>query len=203
MSLRVVGAGLPRTGTSSLGHALEYLLHGPRLHMSAIPGHPFDLGDGWRRALADEPVDWHELHEGYIAAVDWPSSMFWQELSARYPDAIVILSVREDAKTWLESMNATVLPVARMALDPAWSEGRDLVTLFERFAGTPEWDDPDILKAAYERHSAEVRDAIPGHRLVEWRAQDGWASICAALDLDVPDIRFPWLNKREDWGTIQ
>src|SRR5437867_5865647 len=44
MSLRVVGAGLPRTGTSSLKDALEELLGGPCLHMSTIPGHPFDLG---------------------------------------------------------------------------------------------------------------------------------------------------------------
>ena len=44
MSLRVVGAGLPRTGTRSLKEALEHLLGGRCYHMSVIPGHPFDLG---------------------------------------------------------------------------------------------------------------------------------------------------------------
>ena len=58
MTVRVVGAGLPRTGTSSLRVALEELLGGPCLHMSAIPGHPFDLGAGWKRALVDDPPDW-------------------------------------------------------------------------------------------------------------------------------------------------
>jgi Sulfotransferase domain len=47
MNLRVVGAGLPRTGTQSLRTALEYLLGGQCYHMSVIPGHPFDLGAGW------------------------------------------------------------------------------------------------------------------------------------------------------------
>ena len=34
------------TGTSSLRQALEQLLGGPCCHMSALPGHPFDLGEG-------------------------------------------------------------------------------------------------------------------------------------------------------------
>jgi hypothetical protein len=33
--------------------------------MSVIPGHPFELGAGW------DP-----LFDGYVAAVDWPASMF-------------------------------------------------------------------------------------------------------------------------------
>jgi hypothetical protein len=56
------------------------------------------------------------------------------------------------------------------------------------------------LKAAYERHNAEVRKTIPESRLVEWQAADGWLPICQALELPVPDVPFPWLNKREDWG---
>jgi len=54
MTLQVVGAGLPRTGTSTLTVALEHLLGGRSYHMSVIPGHPFDLGVGWNQALAGE-----------------------------------------------------------------------------------------------------------------------------------------------------
>ncbi len=135
MSLRIVGAGLPRTGTSSLRVALEELLGGPCLHMSAIPGHPFDLGVGWQAALTGHPTDWHELTAGFVAAVDWPASHFWQELSDANPDALVLLSVRESAQVWWESMNATVLPVARMALAAGWTDRRDLLTLMECFVG--------------------------------------------------------------------
>src|ERR671918_1069687 len=99
MSLRVVGAGLPRTGTASLVVALEYLLGGRSYHMRVIPGHPFDLGPGWNLALSGGKPDWDALLDGYIAAVDWPASMFWRELSGAYPDALVLLSVREDAET--------------------------------------------------------------------------------------------------------
>src|SRR5262245_39621302 len=100
MSLQVVGAGLPRTGTSSLRQALEHLLGGRCCHMSTIPGHPFNLGDGWDGALAGDTVDWNQLLDGYIAAVDWPASSFWRELSEAYPDALVLLSARDTAETW-------------------------------------------------------------------------------------------------------
>ncbi len=195
-----MGAGLPRTGTHSLKDALERLLDGRCHHMSAIPGHPFDLGADWAAALAGGAVDWDQALSGYVATVDWPASMFWRELAEANPDAVVVLSSRDSAQQWLESVEATILPVARMAVAPGWSEGRDLIRLFERFAGTADWDDPSTLMDAYERHNAEVRAAVPPGRLVDRRATDGWEPICRALGVAVPAEPFPWVNKREDWG---
>ncbi len=69
MNLRVLGAGLPCTSTQSLKVALEHLLGGRCYHMREIPGHPFDVGGGWDRALADDAPDWDRLLAGYVAAV--------------------------------------------------------------------------------------------------------------------------------------
>jgi hypothetical protein len=99
MNLQVVGAGLPRTGTASLAIGLEHLLSGPCYHMREIPGHPFDLGPGWDQALLGGLPNWDLLMNGYSAAVDWPVSMFWRELSEANPNALVLLSVRESAET--------------------------------------------------------------------------------------------------------
>ncbi|HEX2619876.1 MAG TPA: sulfotransferase, partial [Phototrophicaceae bacterium] len=88
MSLRVIGAGLPRTGTASLSQALEKLLGGRCYHMSVIPGHPFDLGDTWDQALKGGIPDWDKEFEGFTAAVDFPASLFWHKLSQVYPDAL-------------------------------------------------------------------------------------------------------------------
>ncbi len=200
MHLRVVGAGLPRTGTSSLGIALAHLLGGPCHHMSVIPGHPFDLGAGWDRALAGEAPDWNQIFDGFVAALDWPASMFWHDLSEANPDALVLLSVRDTAETWWQSANATFLPAARMALAPDWTGGRGLVALLERFAQTEQWDDPAMLMAAYEHHNAKVRKTARRYRLLEWRAEEGWVPICSALGVPVPDFPFPWVNRRSDWG---
>jgi hypothetical protein len=200
MNLRVVGAGLPRTGTNSLGVALEHLLGGRYYHMSVIPGHPFDLGEGWNRALAGGMPDWDEIFDGYVAVVDWPASMFWCELSEAYPEALVLLSVRDTAETWWQSCNATFLPYARLALAPDWSGGRGLIELLEQFTGTAQWDDPATMMAAYERHNAEVRNIASANRLLEWQAEDGWEPICRALGVAVPERPFPWVNRRSDWA---
>jgi len=200
MTLRIIGAGLPRTGTASLTTALEQLLGGRCYHMQVIPGHPFDLGDGWEEALRDETPDWERVFADYSAAVDWPASAFWRELSVAYPDAPVLLSYRDSAETWLASVEATILPYGRLAQAPEWPEKRGLAQLFAHFAGTEAWDDRATLLAAYDRHYAAVRAAIPPHRLIEWPTGAGWEPLCAALHLPVPADPFPWTNRREQWG---
>src|SRR5689334_22948052 len=132
MSLRVIGAGLPRTGTASLTQALEQLLGGRCYHMSVIPGHPFDLGDTWDQALKGEIPDWRREFEGFTAAVDFPASLFWHELSQAYPDALILLSVRDSAEIWWQSADATILPYARMSLAPDWTGGTHFRELMEQ-----------------------------------------------------------------------
>jgi hypothetical protein len=199
VNLQIIGAGLPRTATASLSIALEQLLGGPVCHMRSIPGHLFALGPAWEQALAGRMPNWDQLYAGHVAALDWPTSMFWRELSEAYPEALVLLSLRDTAVTWWQSANETILPVARLALDPNWQEGRGLLDLLERFAGSRQWDDPAILQAAYERHSAAVRQGVPQHRLLEWQPTEGWEPICNALGLPVPERPFPWTNRRDEW----
>ncbi len=196
MSLRVVGAGLPRTGTSSLRAALEQLLGGRCLHMSALPGHPFDLGPDWDAALDDEPMDWARLTEGFVAAVDWPASLFWRELWAANPQALVLLSTRDTPAAWYRSFNEMVLAHARQSAAPDWTGGRGLVRLLERFTGTRDWDDAATLMAAYEAHNAAVRRAVPAAQLLDWQAPQGWGPLCQALGLPEPAVSFPHIDGR-------
>lgn len=205
--LAVVGAGLPRTGTKSLQAALERLLGGRCYHMHEVFAR-LDHVPVWRAAIRSEPVDWDSVLGGYVAAVDWPASAFWRELSAAYPSALVVLSVRDDARTWWESVSSTILnstvreqPPERMA----WQQMlRELFT--HRL--TPQWDDPDAAAAAaaameaYERHNAAVRAAVAPARLVEWRAADGWGPLCEALGVKIPDEPFPRLNSRDEWAGL-
>jgi Sulfotransferase domain len=201
MSLRVIGAGLPRTGTSSLSKALERLVGGRCYHMSVVPGHPFDLGADWDLALADGQPEWDKVFEGFTAAVDWPASQFWRELSVMYPDALILLSVRDNAETWWHSADETILPYARMTLAPDWKGGSSFTRLLECFTGTKNWNDPATLLAAYERYNEDVRATAPPDRLLEWNAKQGWEPICQALHLPVPDVPFPWTNQRSEWST--
>jgi hypothetical protein len=169
--------------------------------MSEIDGHPFDLGTNWDAALSGTEPNWDSIFEGYVAAVDWPTSAFWEPISRAYPDSLVLLSSRESTSTWLESLEATVLPFARRREIGGQAVGPDLQRLFERLTGqpTPLWDDPAVLGAAYERHNESVRATTSADRLIDWQPGDGWAPLCAGLDLPVPDLAFLWANRREGW----
>jgi hypothetical protein len=204
MPLDVIGAGAGRTGTQSLKVALERLLEAPCYDMWDLlknPGHV----PVWERALGGEPVDWDIIFANHRAAVDWTAASFYSELAAAYPDAIVILSVR-DPDGWWRSVSRTVFdallsepPAADTAMAQAMAPARrfNLQMLAQRF--TPNWSDEAAAKLAFERHNEAVRASIPASRLVEWRPGDGWEPICAALDQPVPAEPFPHVWTTDDF----
>lgn len=198
MSLRVVGAGLPRTGTRSLKLALERLLGERCYHMSEVFQRPADV-PVWRGALRGNEPDWSTFLGEYGAAVDWPASAFWRELVAAYPDAPVVLSVREEPLSWWRSADATILGIARRNDYAKFGEWLTLFHELLRERIDEHWDDEMVAIAAYQRHNDEVRRTVSPDRLVEWRPSEGWGPICQALDLAVPSEPFPYVNTTEEW----
>ena len=106
MALQVVGAGFGRTGTLSLKNALERLGFGPCYHMLEVMERP-DHMQMWHRLAFDGPIDWDLLFRDFQSTVDWPAARYWRELAAHYPDARVLLSVR-DPEAWYKSMTDTI-----------------------------------------------------------------------------------------------
>ena len=192
--MRVVGAGLGRTGTLSLKMALERLLGAPCYDMVEVYAHQEHI-PVWHAAAQGEMPDWHQLLAGYQAAVDWPAAAFWPELSEAFPDAVVLLSVREP-RSWWESANQTIFPAIRKVVGTEWRAMID--DLFSaRF--THATDDANASMAAFEDHNARVRASVPAQRLVEWQPGDGWGPLCSAIGVPVPDEAFPHANTREHW----
>jgi hypothetical protein len=197
MSLKVVGAGLGRTGTNSLKLALERLLGEPCYHMIEVfprPEHP----PLWAAAYDGNPPDWNSLFDGFGAAVDWPVAGLWSEIADAFPDALILLSVR-DADSWWRSANTTIFTAGGKTIaddpDGAWSVmAAQMLTAF-----TPDWRDEAAAKAAYLAHNDRVRATAPADRLLEWQASDGWAPICERLGLPVPEEPFPRTNTTEDF----
>jgi hypothetical protein len=200
MTLRVVGAGVGRTGTHSLKVALEQLLGGRCHHMLEVFDHPEEVPI-WVDAIEGRPVDWARLMEPYTAQVDWPGASFWPELRAANPDALVLLSVRQDPGRWYKSASDTIfgglrgLGPSSDELPPWMNSMRKL--LADRFSD--QLDDEAAMIEAYERHNAAVRDQVPADQLLEWTPSDGWEPICARLGLPVPDRPFPVTNTTEEF----
>jgi hypothetical protein len=141
--------------------------------------------------------DWRALLAGYAAAVDWPAAAFWPELSEAFPEALVVLSVR-DSQAWWESAHQTIFQaIPSRASDSEWFQMVQAM-LTHRFTSAIE--DREACIAAFERNNAHAREVIPPHRLLEWRASDGWEPLCAALGLPVPEEPFPRTNTKEEWA---
>ena len=88
--IKIIGAGAPRTGTSSLKTALEILGFGPCYHMEVVQKN--NLQYPWVDALNGEQdlKKYRSLLEGYGSVVDFPASPAYFELMAAYPDAKVL-----------------------------------------------------------------------------------------------------------------
>jgi sulfotransferase family protein len=199
MTLRVVGAGLGRTGTMSLKFALEKLLGGPCYHMLEVFARP-DHVAMWHEALRGRLPVWSELFDGFVAAVDWPVVSFWDELAEANPDALIVLSVR-DPEDWWRSCDRTIFEVMRRPGDryPEWyAMALDMFARTFPKGGVPDHDD---AIEGYEKHNDEVRRNADPSRLVEWRPEDGWEPICSTLGVPVPDEPFPRTNTTEEFRS--
>ena len=203
--MKVIGAGLPRTGTLSQKVALEMLGFGPCYHMVNVLT-DLPLAEQWARAM-DEPADWEAIFGEHESTVDWPGSFFYRELADAYPDAKVVLSIREP-EAWERSMLDTIwglfhghsvmahISKAREVVDPDW---RAYMQLMQRmwsaqgvFSG-PELQ-PGQLAGAITRYQEQVQRNIPEDRLLVWSVAEGWEPLCRFLDVEVPDAEFPRLN---------
>ncbi|MEZ4215328.1 MAG: sulfotransferase [Myxococcota bacterium] len=204
MTLRVVGAGLGRTGTMSLKAALERLLGAPCYHMLEVFQHAdhVALWEAAARAPVAAPARsplgdraaWRALLDGYAAAVDWPACAFWPELAHAFPDALVLLSTR-DPQAWWRSASATIFP----SIAGGTPEWRSMIEAVFARHFTTAIDDEGACIEAYERHVARVRAAVPRERLLEWQPGDGWEPLARALGVAVPDEPFPHTNTTEDF----
>ena len=188
MGLRVVGAGLPRTGTTSLKATLEQLLGGRCYHMAELGQRVEHDGPLWWSALNGDPDQLDELLAGWDAAVDWPASIFWRELADHHPDAPVILSRRSDSAAWWRSADETVWEVMRRVSTGDDTRMREFQVSMRRAAGLgDDWDDEAVARAWYDAHNAAVVEAIPPERLLVWQPSDGPAPIAERLGLPTPD----------------
>ena len=201
--MKLIGAGLGRTGTASLKKALEILLDGPCYHMLEVMERPQDVAV-WRAALRGQQPDWPEFLKDYRASVDWPGTPFWQSLAHAFPQAPILLSTRESAEVWWQSASRTVFAAGHLPAAEGSAREERLAMLKEMWDRTltPDWDQPDAAMQAYELHNQSVRQLAPPQRLIEWQPGQGWEPLCRALDLPVPDQPFPHLNTTDDFRRM-
>jgi Sulfotransferase domain len=177
--LKVIGAGFGRTGTMSLKVALEELGAGPCLHSLEARRADSGVASHWEQLTNGQPVDWHKAFEGWGSTVDWLGARFYPQMLQAWPQAKVILSVR-DPEDWYESCHASlhatrelagglggdeVVPVLKAIDSAIWED------LFDgRF------DERDHALEVFERHRLQVARVVPAERLLIYDIREGCAA---------------------------
>jgi hypothetical protein len=195
MSLKVIGAGLGRTGTMSLKFALEHVGFGPCYHMIEFMAHIPEHLPKWLDAIDGRP-DWDAVFDGYVSTVDYPGCTYCRELVAKWPEAKVILTTR-DPDAWFESANETVLS-SRMRNMLGQSPIKRFMeaTVSEDFGENI--DDREFMTSYFRRWNERVIAEVPADKLLVFQAKDGWGPLCEFLGVPVPPEPYPRVNSRAD-----
>lgn len=216
MPLKIIGAGFPRTGTTTLKKALQILGYNDTYHFKDLIAHPEKL-KFWEELEATGSTDFESLFKGYVASVDFPGYPYYRILAERYPEAKVILTTR-DLDAWYKSTHQTVwkagpqtvpaklillfkmLFIARLRQTFMCIKFMRRVYLNKQFNG--QFISEEHAKKVFVAHMNEVSKNIPAANLLVYQVSDGWEPLCKFLGHPIPDEEFPHLNKKEHFHAM-
>lgn len=197
--LQVIGAGFGRTGTLSLKVALQQLGFRRCHHMKeVVPSRR--QAEAWHALSRGETRDWDEIFAGFRASCDWPSAAYWEALHRHYPDARVILTVR-DPERWYTSVKETIYPLSTSI--PGWlARVSPHVRRLREMIDTTIWDgvfdgrfeDREYAIARYQANVERVKETVAPERLLVFEAKEGWEPLCRFLGVPVPETPYPHVN---------
>jgi hypothetical protein len=215
MPLKIIGAGLGRTGTHTLKLALEELGFGKCYHMEELVMHHPENIHYWADAKAGKTVNWEELFMGFQSAVDIPTFYFYKDFMKLYPGSKVILTVR-NPESWYKSFNDTIIRQSKPSLGkilstslrmPFSKKVRDRLKVFQ-YAGsmlkeffTNGFEDKEATLKFFERWNQEVRNYVPADQLLVYDVKEGWEPLCRFLNVPVSQKPFPHSNTTAEFNA--
>ena len=185
--VQVIGAGLPRTGTSSLVAAMEILGFGPSFHLTEVfynPGYApilqrlllaFRMTDSRFVPKSKEESDamkdrLKDIFRGYKSTFDTPACLFVPELMELYPHAKVLLSVRGSDEAWYESVQDNISVVLKwwyalltlpMGLKPILDLEGQCFNVIDQYS------QGKSTKENHSLHNQWIREIVPKENLLE------------------------------------
>lgn len=181
---KVVGIGLPKTGTTTLSYCFRRLGFKHRTY-------DMDLAVQVKRNQLDNVLREAEKYETFE---DWPWFLIYRELDQRFPRSKFILTLRKDTETYVASLKGHHEREGIRNKDfvrPHWWD--------EVFGVEPSQWDYQKSALRYERHNREVLEYF-GERInrdllvVCWENGDGWTQLSKFLNKRHPDEPFPHLR---------
>ena len=180
---KVVGIGLPKTGTTTLGYCFRRFGYKHRTF-------DMDLAVQVKRNNLESVLAEAEKHETFE---DWPWFLIYRELDQRFPNSKFILTLRKDTETYVASLKGHHERQGIRNEDfvkPHWWD--------DVFGVEPDQWDYQKSAQRYERHNREVLEYF-GDRPTDllavcWENGDGWTQLSKFLNKPCPDEPFPHLR---------
>jgi hypothetical protein len=182
--------------------------------MQEVFAHP-EQASVWARKGRGEAVDLAEVLDGYVANCDWPAATYYAELAEQYPEAKVVLTVR-DFDRWYESARETIFALYEVSQRPPLRWLFELVPSrrdFPRMVADVIWGERGVFgerfldrehtRGIFERHVEEVKRTIPAERLLIYAPSEGWEPLCQFLGVPVPSEPMPHRNERQEMITMR
>lgn len=212
---QVLSVGLSRTGTTSLSIALDELLVGKCLDLEFYRLNPFKTV----RLLEDPKVsneefkNFFEVHN-LVAALQFPIFTKYKRMLEVFPEAKVILTVR-DPERWVKSMSLTTCVLKKNFRTFPLNLYFFLTDLFKLQTKLAKFVYYYVTERTHKQMEFavtsgkgvqyyndwidEVRRTVPGDRLLVYNLNEGWEPLCKFLEVPVPNIPFPNVNKQKDF----
>ena len=197
--MKVICAGLAKTGTTSLAKALQVLGYNVYDYQEHFDFHRQEWLDSFE---TDRLPNFKKIYEGVDAITDVPPAFWFEEISAVFPDAKIILTVRdsEDAwlKSWKENLQLSRMPfhVRILMIIVPWMRKLKHFMATSRLAiyGSCNPEATALYRVKYRQHNERVQAVIPAEKLLVFNVKQGWKPLCEFLGCDVPSIPFPRAN---------
>ena len=206
--MKIICAGLNKTGTKSLAKALRIL----GFTVFDLDEHEHFHVDQWYNIYFEgKSPDFASMYKDVDAVTDLPPAFWFQEIYEAFPDAKVILSLRHDEEVWVQSwvkqneiiqtlggfLNRVVVKWPLTIVQRI----RGKQTVFELFNsilnaayGSVNSKSTVLFKKKYREHNERVHAIIPKEKLLIYNVKQGWKPLCEFLGCDVPELEFPVEN---------
>jgi len=181
---KVVGVGLPKTGTTTLGYCFRRFGFKHRTF-------DMDLAVQLKRNNFGPVLKEAERYETFE---DWPWFEIYRELDERFPNSKFILTLRKDTETYVTSLKG------HHEREGIRNDGFVKPHWWNEVHGVePNAWDYEKSAQRYERHNREVLEYFGGRMnkdllVVCWENGDGWAKLGRFLNRRAPDEPFPHLR---------
>ena len=193
--MKVICAGLGKTGTTSLAKALQIL----GFNVYDFTEHfEFHLQQWLDSFETHRHPNFKEIYQGVDAVTDVPPAFWFEEISADFSEAKVILTVRDSEDAWVKSwkehlqINSRMIPFYVKLLFyilPRMKKRKHFLdALRQAIYGSSNPEATALFRVKYRQHNERVE------KLLVFNVKQGWKPLCEFLGCDVPSSPFPRVN---------